>query len=103
MDLPSNEVDTLAFLPYNPLPLPTIAELQRNENIHQDDRHGVETRDITTNTDTLHASISESTDKLFFISYTPAGTMRRSWYLIQADMNASLSLRPDCIKKGIYY
>ena len=103
VDLPSNKVDNLAFLPYTPLPLPTVAELQRDDNIHGDDHHGTETREITNNKDTLHASISQSADKLFFISYTPAGTMQRRWYLVQVDIDTSLSLRPDYIKQGVYY
>ena len=41
------------------------------------------------NTTTLDEAIIASQDRLFFISYTPPGVLRPSWYLVGVDLNAS--------------
>jgi hypothetical protein len=59
---------------------------------------------ITPTTGTaLHAAILLSVDRLFFISYCPAGTLRPRWYLVQIDLPQSLEASPDCISDGRYY
>jgi hypothetical protein len=53
----------------------------------------------------LHASIVASVDRLFFISFTPSGTMRPRWFLIQVDLPQTL-LDPssfDHLSSGRYY
>lgn len=42
----------------------------------------------------LAAAISASQDKLFFIAYSPAGTLRKRWYLVRPDVKACAEL--DC-------
>ena len=46
----------------------------------------------------LHTAISNSADKLFFVCYTPAQTMRHRWYLVQAQPSDSV----DGITSGKY-
>ena len=43
---------------------------------------------VTYNPTELHQSVTDSRDKLFFISYIPDGTMIRRCYLVQMDMCA---------------
>jgi hypothetical protein len=53
----------------------------------------------------LHESIDASTDRLFFISFTPTGTMRPRWFLVQVDLAQTL-LDPsslDYLSSGRYY
>ena len=47
----------------------------------------------------LHRSIELSADKLFFIQYTPANTMRPRWFLIQVDLEEST----EASSTGIYF
>jgi len=51
----------------------------------------------------LFAAISASPDRLFFVSYRPAGTLRPRWYLIQIDIPQSLSASPAYASDGRYY
>jgi len=51
----------------------------------------------------LSTAISLSQDRLFLISYRPAGTLRPRWYLVQVDLPQSLSASPDCASDGRYY
>ena len=48
---------------------------------------------------TLYTSISQSIDKLFFVCYTPADTMRPRWYLVQVHLNDS----PLGETTGVYF
>ena len=53
----------------------------------------------------LHSAIVASTDRLFFISYTPTGTMRPQWFLVHVDLPQTL-LDPsssDHLSSGHYY
>jgi hypothetical protein len=53
----------------------------------------------------LLSAILASTDKLFFVSYAPAGTLRPRWYLVQVDM-LQTPLNPPSKSypsTGIYY
>ena len=44
----------------------------------------------------LASALASSSDKLFFISYLPAGTARPRWYLVRVD-SALTASDPDCI------
>ena len=46
----------------------------------------------TQTTQSLHVSITSSTDKLFFIRFKPEGTMTFRWYLVQVDLDSSDAL-----------
>ena len=48
---------------------------------------------------TLYNEIAKSTDKLFFVSYTPADTMRPRWYLVQVSLDDS----PAGKSNGVYF
>ena len=52
---------------------------------------------------TSHSTIASSLDKLFFINYTPEGTMQPRWYLIQIDMESTLTMNPSYKSDGIYW
>lgn len=43
----------------------------------------------------LYSLVKASTDKFFFVSYVPAGTLRPRWYLVQVDLE-SLQWHGDC-------
>ena len=43
------------------------------------------------------------TNQLFFVQYTPADTMRRSWYLVQVDMPSTLEVNPQYAVNGEYW
>jgi len=43
----------------------------------------------------LHDAIVASTDRLFFISYTPPGVLRPSWHLVTVDLAASAEASPS--------
>ena len=51
----------------------------------------------------LRTSMSASKDKLYFICYTPEGTMLRKWYLVQVDLDASELLATMKPSNGYYY
>ena len=51
----------------------------------------------------LFDAITASSDRLFFVSYRPAGTLRPRWYLVQIDLSQSLIASPDCDSNGPYY
>ena len=42
-------------------------------------------------------------NQLFFVQYTPADTMRRSWYLVQVDMQSTLEINPQYELNGEYW
>lgn len=45
-------------------------------------------------TDSFINDLRASSNKLFFIAYTPSGTITRTWYLVQVDLEATASLHP---------
>ncbi len=49
----------------------------------------------------LHQKILDSTDKLFFIMYTPPSTLRPRWYLVQVDLELTdtANLQPEASGK----
>ena len=50
----------------------------------------------------LYNELQTSQDKLFFVQYIPAGTVRARWYLVQIDYDLS-TIDPVCSEsKGIY-
>ena len=50
----------------------------------------------------LYSSILASTDRMFFISYLPEGTLRPRWYLVAANLESSLAdpASADCRTSG---
>jgi len=53
----------------------------------------------------LSSALASSSDKLFFISYLPAGTARPRWYLVRVD-DALTATDPECVDcatTGVYH
>ena len=48
----------------------------------------------------LATRIVSSTSRLFFISWKQPSLLRREWHLVQLNLDASLSLNPDCLHSG---
>ena len=53
--------------------------------------------------DLLLSSTQDLSDTLFFIQFTPAGTMLRKWYLVQIDLESTLVVNPDYAINGEYW
>jgi hypothetical protein len=51
----------------------------------------------------LHAAITLSSDRLFFVSYRPAGTLRPRWCLVQVHLPQSLDASANFASDGRYY
>ena len=103
INLPSSELDAIAFAPHA-IP-PTLSMDELNNGTHpipevcQSIVHPISPPGQVS----LHSKILDSSDRLFFMEYTPAGTMLRKWYLVQVDIDASASLRQDYVSSGLYY
>ena len=97
----STYVDSVAFQEHD---MPTVKELHKSTGTEAPQVEQVETIGLDTSEEgKLHADISSSKDKLFFIRFTPEGTMRARWYLIQVDTIATEELNPKAAENGIYY
>ena len=48
-------------------------------------------------------AIITSSNKLFFIKYTPSGTIRPRWYLVQIDRVSTAELNPAWKETGRYF
>ena len=82
--------------------MPTIAELHeetatQSPDVEQDDEP------INESSQSIHQSIKESTDRLFFVKYVVAGTMRPKWYLVQVDLEATSTLNLEPEATGVYF
>ena len=98
-DIPDTDADTPASLPF-PLPAASIPAAAAVP-ICASDEPLVPLTPVTGAT--LHAAITGSADRLFFVSYCPAGTLRPRWYLVQVDLPQSLEASPACASDGRYY
>ena len=100
---PSMEIDAIAFESH-PIPIiPTMEVLNKEYNTPHATSEINTDPETTLAQNTLHSQIERSVDKLLFIQYTPAGTMRRRWYLVQVDLDASKSICSTYIKDLAYY
>ena len=48
-------------------------------------------------------STVEFSAKLFFVQYTPKGTLRPQWYLVQVDMESTLEVNPSYATNNLYW
>ena len=100
---PSMEIDAIAFESH-PIPIiPTMEVLNKEYNTPRTTSEINTDPETTLAQHTLHSKIECSVDKLLFIQYTPAGTMRRRWYLVQVDLDAPKSICSTYIKDLSYY
>ena len=58
--------------------------------------------DICTSLDIFSDTV-DLNNKLFFIQFTPEGTMRRRWYLIQIDIESTMEVNPDFLSNNLYW
>lgn len=108
-DLPSDAIDKIAFTVHDERTTstasPTITSIPDNINHETTRQTPIEQLlepSYMSGID-LHNAVSTPTDKLFFVQYTPAGTMRPRWYLIQIDMISTAELNPQWAKTGRYF
>ena len=108
-DLPSNAIDEIAFKVHDKstpsAASPTITSIP--DNIKHEPTLPTPIEQLLEpsymSIIDLHNAVSTSTDKLFFVQYTPAGTMRPRWYLIQIDMISTAELNPQWAETGQYF
>ena len=81
---------------------PTTMELHAESNT---DMSAIEVEEDhhTDAPSTKAEQIVSSKDKLFFIQYTPEGTMKARWYLVQVDMESTAEVNPNYSTNGEYY
>ena len=102
-NLPSSELDAIAFAPHDNTPILSMDELDSGTHPVPEMCQSIARPISPPGQFSLHSKILHSSDTLFFMEYTPAGTMLRKWYLVQVDIEASASLRQDYVTSGVYY
>jgi len=97
-DKPSSLVDHLAFNPHPDTSYPSIGEMHQEYNTTPDTVESVPSVKLlptdhhsSPSPTHLKDEIIKSTNRLFFIAYTPSGTMTSCWYLVQATVKATAS------------
>ena len=103
VDLPSNDLDSLAFKPHSKPTIPTLSELFQDNTISQVAQPSIVETVNTVASAGIHADILSSNDKLFFISCTVSGTMKRKWYLVKVDLEASEQSCAEFASTSLYY
>jgi len=98
IDQPSSRLDEIAFAPHAPaapfVPLEYHPVVTPIEILVQPSPESPQT---------LAEHVLASRDRLFFIRYTPAGTMRQRWYLVQIDLQATEELNSAWRTNGKYF
>jgi len=98
---PSSKIDEAAFQIHIPITLPPSTDSEHDTLAAQNQ---LDTTSIPIETllesahmnhPELQDAIETSKDKLFFVKYIPAGTIRPRWYLVQIDMTATKELNPQ--------
>ena len=98
-DQPSCMLDRSSFITHNdPSMAPSTSSLFQESNLPPPT---VESIDITIPNLPL-LPVQDLTDALFFIHYTPAGTLLRKWYLVQIDMESTMRMNPTYSTNGSY-
>ena len=97
-DNPSCTIDHATFLPHTLAPsMPTTDSLFDSIDAIPP---SVEPSDNFPSPLPLPTDMNVSDKDLFFIQFTPSGTMRRKWYLIQIDIESTLELNPKYASNG---
>ena len=86
-------ITKLTFQPHN-TKRPTFNELHNHANTtpHAIDSTVIIDTPSNPKAPILYQRISNSTDKLFFILYTPTNMLARQCYLVQADIESTMHL-----------
>ena len=103
IDLPSNEIDVSAFVLYTHSSIPTVAELNIDQDVSPLNFTPINPPSVNHESTPVHDSSMQSRDKLFFISYNPEGTMIHQWYLIGVSLVASEYSQPNFSTICLYY
>ena len=82
--------------------MPLVSETNKDIDVSIINNEIISKPAVTYDITELHHSITNSRDKLFFISYIPDGTMIWQWYLVQVDMCVSDTIRDDSASSGYY-
>ena len=100
---PSIYIDKLTFQPHN-TKLPTFNELHNHKDTTPHDIANTTIINIPSNhtAPTLYQRISNNTDRLFFILYTPANTLSRWWYLVQSDIKSTMHINDNYHNDNFY-
>ena len=103
LDQPSCQIDHSTFKLHDSIDgLPPTATLFKESNINQPSIDFEETEDTITPCYSA-SDFNNLSNSLFFIQYTPEGTMRRRWYLIQVDIVSTKKINPDFASNGEYW
>ena len=86
-------IDELTFQPHH-TKIPTVNELHNHADTTPLFIDTTKILEIPSNPNalTLYQRISNSTYRLFLILYTPANTLARRWYLVQADIKSTMNI-----------
>ena len=95
---PQTQVDQEANKWHNYLP--TVNQMHKETNTEAPTPEALSPTQSTSN---LSNKINESIDKVFFIKFTPAGTMRARWYPVQIDMIATTEIEPKYMDTNKYW
>ena len=108
---PSSRIDEAAFQVHNPITLPPSTD-SAHDTLPTAAKDQLDNTSIPIETllepaqmnhTELQEAIEQSKDKLFFVQFTPAGTMRQRWYLVQIDMIATKELNPQWHSNSRYF
>ena len=102
-------IDKLAFQPH----IPSIKELNSkdqpdtlfvstNSNPYPEPTLDTKSTPTTITSSTLHTNIELSTDRLFFIQFTPEDTLRPKWFLVQIDLEMTTEYNQSSNTVGTY-
>jgi len=96
VNLSSTSIDAEAFKPYNK-PITPSDDVSTTTHTKFNYERPIEqlVEPPSMNYAELRNVIITSTDKLCFVQYTPAGTMRPLWYLVQIDLISTAELNPQ--------
>ena len=99
LDKPTCSLDKLAFLEHSlPPDMPSSDTLFKESKLPCPPIESV----VNTILDESPVGLDMS-DKLFFIEYTPEGTLQRRWYLVQVDIQSTCEVNPDYATNNLYW
>ena len=100
-DRPYKDIDAKAFQSNTPLanPFPNIKELFHATNAPACNREKIP----VALAGLTHLKIQEYKHKLLFIKFAPVRTLRPRWYLVQVDLDSTLTLHPATPPNCMYY
>ena len=98
-------IDTIALKQHEPLQSlldPNENDTESNDTKVPTEQETFANESLPSSAQALYNELQTSQDKLFFVQYIPAGTVRARWYLVQIDYDLS-TIDPVCSEsKGIY-